>query len=77
MILAKNQLKTAILLQAESGSQVIGNIGLQAVIAGAVKTPAQLAEAVDALSPADVKSVCCNFLIVFFWFVMHFLFTGC
>lgn len=63
MVLAKNQLKTALLLQAESGSQAIGNFGLQAVITGSVRTPAQLAEAVDAISPSDVRNVCCYFLL--------------
>lgn len=58
MFSAKNQLKASILLDGESGSRALSNIGVQAVITGAVKTPSQLAAAVDAISPADVKAVC-------------------
>ena len=53
----KNQLKAAILLDNESGSEAIGLLGTQAALVGAAKSPSQLAAEVDSVSAADVNAV--------------------
>ncbi|XP_050514717.1 cytochrome b-c1 complex subunit 2, mitochondrial isoform X1 [Diabrotica virgifera virgifera] len=52
----KNQLKTAILLNAESGADVVRELGTQAVLAGAPQSANALAAAVDSVSTSDVQS---------------------
>ncbi|XP_018573227.1 cytochrome b-c1 complex subunit 2, mitochondrial [Anoplophora glabripennis] len=53
----KNQLKTALLLDAESGSQTLQSIANQsAILRGQIQSPAQVASAVDSVSTADVQN---------------------
>ncbi|KAJ8931136.1 hypothetical protein NQ314_015990 [Rhamnusium bicolor] len=52
----KNQLKTALLLEAESGSNVVQDIATQAAILGNAQTACQISTAVDSVSVSDVQS---------------------
>ncbi|CAG9761659.1 unnamed protein product [Ceutorhynchus assimilis] len=52
----KNQLKTALLLHLESGSEAVELLGKQAVLAGGAMSPCELAAAVDSVSTADVRA---------------------
>jgi len=51
----KNQLKAAILLDNESGTNAIATIGSQAALLGSAKSPSQLGAEIDSVSPSDVK----------------------
>ncbi|CAG9824416.1 unnamed protein product [Phaedon cochleariae] len=52
----KKQLVTSLLMDAESGSSAILNIGSQAATTGAPQTASQIAAAVDSVSTSDVQS---------------------
>ncbi|XP_068906001.1 cytochrome b-c1 complex subunit 2, mitochondrial [Tenebrio molitor] len=52
----KNQLKAAILMDNESGSNAIRLIATQAALLGSAKSPSQLAAEVDSVSAADVNA---------------------
>lgn len=54
---AKNQLKTAVLLNAESGGNFIEVMGNQAAVLGSVATPDQIVAAIEGITSADVKQV--------------------
>lgn len=54
---AKNQLKTAVLLTAESGGTFIEVMGGLAAMMGSVATPDQMVAAIDGITSADVKQV--------------------
>lgn len=51
----KNQLKAALLLEAESGSRAIQDIGSQAALLGCPQTACQIAAAVDSVSTSEVR----------------------
>ncbi|KAG5896064.1 hypothetical protein JTB14_011059 [Gonioctena quinquepunctata] len=51
----KNQLKTSLLLEAESGSNAVRDIATQAVLTGSPQSAAQLIAAVDSISTSDVR----------------------
>lgn len=53
----KNLLKTKVLLENESGSNAILNLGTQAVLTGQPQTACQIAAAIDSVTPNDVRSV--------------------
>lgn len=53
----KSQLKAALLIKNESGSNAIDFIGSQAAIVGCAKTPCQVAAEIDEVSTADVNAV--------------------
>lgn len=56
--LGKNQLKTSLLLDADSGSQTVQSIGTQsAILRDQIQSPAQIASAVDSVSTGDVQNV--------------------
>ncbi|RZC36189.1 cytochrome b-c1 complex subunit 2, mitochondrial, partial [Asbolus verrucosus] len=52
----KNQLKTSVLLDSESGSNIIGCIGSQAALVGSAQSGSQIAAAIDSVSTADVNA---------------------
>lgn len=53
----KNQLKTSLLLDADSGSQTVQSIGTQsAILRDQIQSPAQIASAVDSVSTGDVQN---------------------
>lgn len=53
----KNQLKAAVLLENEGGSEAIGWLGTQAALLGAAQSPSQIAAAIDSVTTADVNAV--------------------
>ncbi|KAF7279735.1 hypothetical protein GWI33_006768 [Rhynchophorus ferrugineus] len=53
---AKNLLKTNLLLELESGSSAVQSYGTQAVLTGAVRSPADVVSAVDSVTTADVRN---------------------
>ena len=56
-IAGKNQLKTALLLEAESGTKAIQLLGVQAALTGSALSPCELQNAIDSVSTADVRNV--------------------
>lgn len=54
---AKEQLKTAILVELESTNGILSDIGQQAVLTGTVQSPAEVIAAIDALTSSDVNAV--------------------
>ena len=54
---AKNQLKLDLLMAGESSSSSMEDIAMQAALKGNVKTPTQVANDVDGLTPADINAV--------------------
>lgn len=50
-------LKTNVLLENESGSNAIWNIGTQAALTGQPQTANQIAAAIDSVSTSDVRNV--------------------
>ncbi|KAL1517969.1 hypothetical protein ABEB36_001663 [Hypothenemus hampei] len=53
----KNQFKSALLSELESGSKAVDVIGVQAVLTGDAKSPSDLAAAIDSVSTSDVRNV--------------------
>lgn len=53
----KNQLKLQILCEADAGASVAESMAAQGFYTGSVKTPAEIAKQIDALSPNDVSQV--------------------
>ncbi|XP_019870660.1 cytochrome b-c1 complex subunit 2, mitochondrial [Aethina tumida] len=51
----KNQVKTALLLESESGAHVVESLGNQAVLTGNPQSAATLADMVDELSNSDIQ----------------------
>lgn len=64
IFLGKNQVKTALLLESESGAHVVESLGNQAVLTGNPQSAATLADMVDELSNSDIQQVC---LMIFFF----------
>lgn len=57
----KNQLKAALLLENESGTKAIENIGLQAALLGCARPVKDIIPEIDSVSTADVNAV--SFLV--------------
>lgn len=53
----KNQLRAAILMGQECASDIIENIGQQALLRGEVLSPEQLVSVVDSLKDSDINAV--------------------
>lgn len=59
----KNLLKTNLLLESESGTNAILNIGTQAALTGQPQSGSQIAATIDSVSTSDVRNVSTYFII--------------
>ena len=58
-VIARNQLKAALLMELESPRNFFLDFGLQAIITGQVLSATDLTAAIDKITTADVQNVSC------------------
>lgn len=53
----KEQLKAAVLMELESDSSLVSDLGAQALLLGNAQSPAEIVGAIDAITASDVNAV--------------------